>query len=299
VGVDNKGNFADGLGSALFAGEQVVVHSGQRSQRIGGAGGFRAGLYQQVGANPGWDYQVAFWYQLDERGGGVCRLGIDPTGGADPMGPTVQWTAGNEHHTWSQLAARVTATGAAITIFLEAAAEPRGAAAWFDDVELIAYPCPLEECAAPPPPEEHVCVDWKDEKKPREVATEYAKAGFRFAAPGQKSLRIVLWGPPPGQGKLLLPRRGLQVILPFAADRVAAHIAPMGDLPIALEAFDAAGVPLGLVNTAANQDPVQMLEMKMNGKGIAALLFLGGNGESLLIDLCAYKPDLSRDLREN
>ncbi|NIR26623.1 MAG: PKD domain-containing protein, partial [Gammaproteobacteria bacterium] len=138
-------------GISFFKAEEFVVHSGQRSQCITGAGNFRAGIYQKVGANPDWDYQVSVWYHLDERAGGACRLGIDPTGGNDPASADIEWTKGNKHRNWAQLVRRVTAEGHNITIFLEAVSEDRGTAAFFDDVTLAPYPCPLEE---PEKPEE-------------------------------------------------------------------------------------------------------------------------------------------------
>ena len=77
VGSAPAGNaFAAGSPSStagtLFAGEEIVVHNGRRSQRIAGLGTFVAGIYQRVGTNIGWDYQVTAWYSLDERGGGTC-----------------------------------------------------------------------------------------------------------------------------------------------------------------------------------------------------------------------------------
>jgi hypothetical protein len=130
-------------------------------------------------------------------------------------------------------------------------------------------------------------VDWKDEKKPRTVAVPYAKDRFRFTAPGQQSLRIVLDGPPLGQGKLLLPRSGLHVELPFAADRVAAHVARAGSPPVTMAALDTAGTLLGLAKTDPHGGPVQALEV--TGTGITTLVFQGGAGEALLVDLCAYR----------
>jgi len=113
------------------------------------------------------------------------------------------WSEGSEHKRWAQLAVRVTAKQRAITIFLDAISEEGSAFAYFDEVVLIAYPCPLPEKAPPPlPREESVCVDWKEEQEPHEVGIEYQKNGFIFRSPGQQPLQIVIWGVPPNQGKL-------------------------------------------------------------------------------------------------
>jgi PKD repeat protein len=272
----------------LFRAEEFVVHGGQRSQRIGGAGQFQAGIYQQVGANLNWDYQVSVWYHLDERGGGVCRLGIDPTGGTNPESADVQWSEGNEHRDWAQLVGRVTAQSRAITIFLQVDAEA-GGIAYFDDVALIPYPCPLvePEVPEPPPPEgREACVDWKDEQEARDVGSVYEKGGFTFQAISQESLRIVLWGSPEGQGKLALPQSGVRVLLPFVADRVVAHVVHYTGEPIAMEAFDATG-QVGGASTTTAEGVLQTLEV--SAVGITTLLFTGGGGEGLLIKLCAYQ----------
>ncbi len=278
----------------LFEAEEFVVHGGQRSQRIGGAGAFRAGLYQSVGTNSGWDYQVTVWYHLDERGGGVCRLGVDPEGGVDPGAPTVVWSAGAESQRWAQLVVRVTARRRALTIFLQADAEPRAAMAYFDDVELIPYPCPLQEKQPPEPPRtEEACVDWKEEKEPRQLGVDYQKNGFIFKSPAQQPLQIVVWGPSPGQGKLLIQRRGVQIRLPFIADRVVAHVALFTSQPITLDAFGANGAQLGQAISTTAQGSIQTLEIK--AAGMTDLLVAGGGGEGLLIDLCAYRQTGGKD----
>lgn len=278
----------------LFSGEEFVVHSGQRSQRIGGAGAFHAGIYQQVGANRDWDYQISTWYHRDERAGGRCRLGVDRTGGFDPGSANVEWSEGSEHKRWAQLAVRVTAEQRTITIFLEAASEERGAFAYFDDVALIAYPCPLHEKEPPPPPrEESACVDWKEEKEPLQVGGDYQKNRFTFRSPSQQPLQIVIWGAPPNQGKLLIPRRGVQIQLPFTADRVVAHVVLYTSQPIAMEAFNASGIEVACATSHLAQGAIQTLDIK--AAGMVVLLLSGGGGEGLLVNLCAYRQGVDQD----
>lgn len=271
----------------LFSAEEFVVHGGQRSQCIRGSGQFRAGIYQKVGANLDWDYQVSTWYHLDERAGGTCRLGIDPTGGTDPASADVEWMEGNKRRKWEQLVGRVTARSRAITIFLEVVSQARSANGFFDDVALIPYPCPLKMEMPPPPLEEReICVDWQEEREPRDVGVEYEKDGFVFLSSSQRPLRIVVWGHPAGQGKLTIPRDGLQVTLPFQANRVVAHVGLYTGEPIAMEAFDATG-KVGSASTTTAQGVLQTL--KVSAVGITTLLFSGGGDEGLLIELCAYQ----------
>lgn len=103
-----------------FAAEDLVVRGGQRSQRIHVDPRMRAGVYQQIGANPGWVYQITAWYCLLEGSGGMVRMAVDPTGGTDPTAAGISWTIGRALGRWEQLATRVVASGDAITIFLEA-----------------------------------------------------------------------------------------------------------------------------------------------------------------------------------
>ena len=90
---------------------------------------------------------------------------------------------------------RVTATARRITLFLETRTEEERSVAYFDDVALIPYPCPIKECApAAPPPERKLCVDWRDERRPRELRGEYEKGGFRFASLSGMPLLIATLG---------------------------------------------------------------------------------------------------------
>jgi len=159
-----------------YEAEEFVVHNGQRSQRLVGEGAFRAGLWQKLGANPGWDYQVTVWYQLDERAGGACRLGLDPSGGTDATSGQIVWSQGVELGRWAQLAVRTTARARAITIFLEVTAE-RGARACLDEVGLVVTPCPLHVSFPQPVrplPKEGFSVDWTQERKPGRVGADQA-----------------------------------------------------------------------------------------------------------------------------
>jgi PKD repeat protein len=278
---------AGGAGQT-FRAEEFIVHGGQRSQQISGSGKFRAGIYQPVGANPGWDYQVSVWYHLDERGGGICRLGVDPAGSSSPDAATIIWSQGSEQREWSQLLVRVTATARRIAIFLEVDTQEERAVGYFDDVLLIPYPCPVKECQPEqPPPERRACVDWKDERKPARLEGDYQKGGFTFRSLTGMPLLIAFWGDPANQGKLQFPDQGVQVLLPFEANRAVAHVLSGTSRPVRMEAFDPAGTKLGQALSPPNQ--LGIAELEIQAEGISSLVISGGGNEGLLIDLCVYR----------
>jgi hypothetical protein len=264
-----------------------VVHDGQRSQRINVPGKFQAGIMQGVGANLQWDYQVSAWYHLDERSGGTCRLGVDPAGGTDPASAGVRWSEGNKRGNWVQLVVRVTAAKRAITIFLEASSEGGIANAYFDEVVLAPYPCPLKEPEKPetPAPEpQRVCVDWRDEQKARDLGKVYERNGFTFQGLSQENLRIATWGPPQGQGKLVIARTGLQVALPFVASTVTATVTMGTSQPVTLKSLDKDGKTIDQVATPGESGKIHTLVA--NKPGIVSVVIAGGGGEGLLIELC-------------
>ncbi|MGD0291699.1 MAG: PKD domain-containing protein [Candidatus Binataceae bacterium] len=290
VGSAPAGNaFAAGSPSStagtLFAGEEIVVHNGRRSQRIAGLGTFAAGIYQRVGANIGWDYQVTAWYSLDERGGGTCRLGVDPDGGIDPTAKSIVWSAGSNNQEWRQLTVRVTAGKHLISIFLEADGVASGTAAYFDEVALLPYPCPIHE-HPPAKKTTEACVEWTAQKEAQELGTQYTDDGFVFQSRTNAPLTLVTYGVPAGQAKMLIPGRGLDVGLPFTASRVVATVVRYSDERLTMEARDKTGSSLGTTVAIGNLNTIETLEI--DKPRINAIRFLSGGGRDLLIELCAY-----------
>jgi len=276
----------DGLAGIKFLPAEFIVHSGQRSQQMVLERSGAAGIWQQIGTNRGWDYQVSAWYHLNERFGGKCRLGIDPKGGKDPSAPDILWVEGRIRHAWDQLAGRITAQADALTIFLELRSDKEPAHAWFDDVMILPYPCPLEEPVKEeeePEGPKRICVNWKDEKKERNVGSRYEKEGFSFSSDGKRDLRIVVWGKPEGAGKLSVPRQGVRVRLPFIARIVTASIIRHHSERFFMEAYDEQENLLGTVSSSLQPEP-ELLRLEM--EGIAFLVFRGGGDETLLIELC-------------
>lgn len=297
----------------IFSCEECCVHDGQRSQRMKLDRSVRAGIYQQIGANPEWDYQVSVWYFLDEVQNGTARLGIDPEGGTEPDSPSIVWNEGTERQQWAQLSERVAATGDVITIFLEAAGQEKGGTdACFDDVALIPIQphCPPEEEPEPekPRPERpkprEVCVNFTDLQPYTEVPAVYAKEGFTFSALDNQPQKIVTWGVPTGQNKLELRAAGIFVDLPFTADYVKVRASHYSK-PVQVIALDSNGNAVGQATAPPIQDVLHTLEIA--APGIVRLRVMGGGGEALLFEVCARrdwrtdenkrpKPNLSANL---
>jgi hypothetical protein len=279
------------VSAEIFACEKCCVHGGQRSQRIQLQHPFRAGIYQQIGANPGWDYQVSTWYTLNEEADGIARLGIDPEGGTDPAAPSIVWIAGQERRHWAQLTERVTARGNAITIFLETTGVERGTTAdtCFDDVALVPIQpfCPEDQASPEEPPREEVCVDFTGLEPGTEVPAVYDKSGFTFAALDQQPQPIVAWGVPMGQSKLLLRAGRLTIDLPFPSDFVRVRVAQHTGQPIEITAENSAGDVVGHAQALSTEATLHTLEIA--APGIVRLLVSGGGGEALLFEVCARR----------
>lgn len=273
---------AEGKAVEVFLAEELLVHGGQRSQRIRTRAEGRAGILQRVGANPGWDYQVSGWYSLAERSGGSARLGLDPAGGTHPDAPGVVWSEGFERRQWAQLVARVCAEATAITIFLEADPGGKEVDACLDDVALVPIQpfCPQ----APPPqkpeePEEpqERCVDFADLGPRAELPPTFEREGFGFSSLDGGDQWIVPWGDPEGIGKLDV-RGGVEVRLPFAAEWVRVRMAQGGGQPVVVVALDAEGSAVGKADQAPHE---------IEAPGMTTLIVKGGSGESWMVSVCA------------
>ncbi len=280
---------------SVFVCERCIVHGGRRSQRIQTSDRARAGIYQRIGANPGWEYQITAWYALDETVGGTARLGLDPAGGTNPDAASIVWLAGTERHRWDQLAVRAIATGGLITIFLEGGESPlpsafggsnTGArtAVCFDDVELVPIQpfCPDKPIERPKP--EEACVDFRGERPQTEIPPEHKRKGFRFTTLDRKPTRLVAAGAPPGTVALQLGR-GILVDLPFPADSVRARVAPMDRMPVDMVAVDADGKVVGQASTVPG-GPVEQ-SLTVMGSGIVRVQITTEGFEAALIELCA------------
>lgn len=294
-------------GGDIFHAEEYCVHHGERSQRIRLEGRVRAGILQKVGANPGWDYQITVWYSLNEQRGGVsqllkefdepetlvsadtiggtARLGLDPTGGTEPSSQNVIWSEGYLRPEWAQLSVRATATGDAITIFLEGEGSGRlGADVFFDDVALVAVQpfCPEEQ--PKPKKDSDVCVNFSDLRPETRLPPDFEKEGFRFIAVDQREQIIVALGPPIGRNGLQVHPRGLQIDLPFPADLVRVTVADPDGVEGA--AYDSTG---NLITQAHTPPAGTAQTLELRGKGIVVVKVIGKE-RPFVLQVCAH-PD--------
>lgn len=134
-------------------------YAGYIGSYVGAA--YNGGLYQRVtGLQAGRAYDVSTYAWTDSWEGGdrqneypnnvQVRLGVDLTGGTDPAGAGVTWTAYTTSFIkWTPLKLAVTPTGASITVFLQygIADSHEWNKAAFDDV----YVSPVQ-CSYVPPP---------------------------------------------------------------------------------------------------------------------------------------------------
>jgi hypothetical protein len=276
----------------VFGCEQCIVHSGQRAQCISLPTPARAGITQKIGANPGWDYHISVWYALAETAGGRARLGVDPSGGVDPTSSSIVWAEGNSRLDWAQLAVRVTATGRAITIFLELRGDLKGPAqGCFDDVALrpIQPFCTPESVPLPPPPEPEPeprgdrCVDFTDEKPETEMPAQFTKEGFVFRTLDGQTRRIVTYGDPQGDTKLELGM-GMFIDFPFTAQAVRVRFGRNDGWPVDLVAIDNAGNITGQTQTPP--DAESFYALTLTGANYAQIQLTTKSRETTLYDVC-------------
>jgi len=272
-----------GAGADLFVAEELLIHSGERAQRIRGATGAGSGTYQSVGANPQWAYQIQAWYSLAEPSAGWARLGVDPEGGGDPQSPLIVWARGNNHREWNQLTVRVRAVAQAVTIFLEAGADGQTVVdACFDDVCLVAMQPDCPEPSKEPPRQEERCVDFTGLDPDSTLPPVYGKNGFTFTTRDNQPHDVVGWGEPVGQPKLLLRSGGENITLPFRSDRVVVSVFQTGK-PVHVAALDGAGVEIDRSDSAPGKGS---RTIEVAGPGIAMVVVLG-TGRDLLVRVCA------------
>jgi hypothetical protein len=80
---------------------------------------FTAGIYQQVAVTPGVVYQADAGWAAVTKGDFERKLGLDPTGGTDPLAGTVVWgpSEWGTETSWPDLTVSARATGAVMTLF--------------------------------------------------------------------------------------------------------------------------------------------------------------------------------------
>lgn len=113
---------------------------GNRSFHVSRGGAtFTAYVYQQVYVQPNTPVQAGAWAFIENGKGGRARIGIDPSGGADPFNPNIVWSGwSNVRNGWNQFATSATAQGGVVTLILFATqdvpSDPNGV--YWDDAYL-------------------------------------------------------------------------------------------------------------------------------------------------------------------
>jgi hypothetical protein len=225
--------------------------------------------------------------------GGAARLGIDPTGGTDASSLNIVWAEGYVRPDWSQLSVRATAPPKAtsITIFLEGCGYGRlGADVFFDEAALVAVQpfCPPEE-----KPPSDVCVDFQGYERQQTLPPVFVNDNFKFIALDKASQLVTDSGVPIGQNKLDVHAKGLQIDLPFTADRVQVTISSALTVPVVVTAYDAMGT---VVDTVKSTPPGTVRDVVVKGSGIT-MVTLTGAERTFLIRVCAHPESTTVDPR--
>lgn len=148
------------------------IHSGRYAQKFFSSFSTHdAGLFQKVDVPAGATLQFTAWAQTWSSGGDnpdevvepgfyQVSIGIDPTGGTNPVGNSVIWSTGAyPNNSWAQLSVTAAAQGSQVTVFTRGAPQYRVKHndSYWDDLGLIqvsgpppAAPTPTP--AAPPAP---------------------------------------------------------------------------------------------------------------------------------------------------
>ncbi len=80
---------------------------------------FIAGIYQQVTVTPGVVYQTDIGWAAQDKPDFERKLGLDPTGGTDPLAPSVVWSRSEwGFDKWPDLTVSARATGPTMTVFV-------------------------------------------------------------------------------------------------------------------------------------------------------------------------------------
>ncbi|MBL3596351.1 hypothetical protein JMM63_12335 [Rhodovulum sulfidophilum] len=271
--------------------EGCIVRTGDRSQRVIARRGHRVGIWQSLGANPGWDYEFSCWFTKEDGSAGGYALGLDPRGGVDPSAPWTEWWTGDLDGAWRQLRGRVTAEAEAVTVFLEITGDDlrSDVLGYIDDCGFVAIQphCPEQSEPDPEIPPRERCIDFRDQKVPyRHPALNIG--GVRFVPAKGSLLQIIDSFQPQGLPMLMIPIAGFSAHLPVAAEWVRLKVSFGGGKPIRVEALDATGAVVA-TGTGGQAQGVQVIEIAANG--IRSLVMRAQEGA--LTELC-FRPERPR-----
>lgn len=227
----------------LFFCEKCYVYDGLSSQRIKTSKHSFVGIFQHLGANKGWTYQVEVLYMLQERLG-VTRLGIDPFGGTDPEASSIVWAEGRIDKTWSHLLQRVCAKADRITIFLGVQAlSEMEIECCFDMVKVTAMQNISCNQVTELPKPEKTCVNFKEVEQNSVDAYDWKYKRIHFKSLGKEQLRLVQ-NYPPDQVQSLHISHGLMLEFDYPVSGLVLDFRYYKSLYVKAVAFDENGNPL-------------------------------------------------------
>jgi hypothetical protein len=267
-----------GDGEAAYDCEECVVHGGQRAQRIAPAPGTRAGLYQRLGANPRWTYQLSMFAFLEP--GLKAWLGIDPNGGDDPGASAIRWTSAQAADEWVQLCTSVVAVAGprrAVTVFNQVESDRTAGAGYLDDIAFVAMQDLCPPAPVPPPQHERLCVNFANEQPGRVKSVTIKGVQFTTLA----GTGLIYIGSAGSQVGLMLTPAGILVRFPYPAARVVARVFGSGGKPASMTVLDAGGNPAGNVEAASTTGPAIL---ELTGSGLMGAQLKGY--EAILVELC-------------
>lgn len=290
-------------GQRYFAADQEVVVNGQRAQAIVVSSGEAAGIWQLVGANPGWTYEVRTRYSTRQAGGGAVRLGVDPAGGTNPSASTIVWVTGNVDNRWADLVVRAVATSGLVTIFAEAIGDAkatsatmrrsiargfisgtgRGTVAYIDAVSLVAIQpsCPPEETTEPEPEER--CLSFEDARPDTTMDAPFEHDGFTVLTLDQAPAVFVAAADLPTT--VLMLRRGVLVELPYQAARVVVVVCSRDTDRVSVTAVGADGSVIDRADAVAQFGDAATVVVR--GAGIASVQVGTKTATAGLVSVCA------------
>ncbi len=294
-----------------FCSEEFMVNEGQRSQKVMGNGPLRAGIYQHLGTNPCWHYEIQAFYHLIAGIGSCARLGIDPFGGSDPDSDQIVWVHDGPAQEWKNLTSRIEALGNSITIFIEILSGPGlsqidelpSAAAmttnrvrsmttnnlrtmvmgYFDRVSLVPYQviCPQTNCVP-------ICIDFNDMQPNASFTEPFEHHQIKFIPLGEK-VRTVTFGEPSGQIKLGFESKGVRMEFPEPVDEVKITVNNYSGRQLYFKIYNEDE----LIDSFSEIVYNEVREFEIREPEITAISVSGGKNESAIVQICLCLPDLS------
>ena len=224
------------------------------------------------------------------------------------------WTKGSTPGDWFQLREQVKATGAAITVFVEAEPAQDGRlVACVDEVIFVAMACDCccepegygdksdcccscsddDEPRPPTPRPDRRCLDFsqvtpKDGRQPKIEIN-----GFVVATLSGAPLHFVFGGAGGGNGLVLNPG-GIEIAFPFPADKATATFLYQGGKAATFDVRNADGTVVAHVEGTTSQQGIQSVTIEAP----AMVSVVASGQEVVLLELCIETPKgPSRDVK--